>query len=50
MTNERHPAAAEQIGDLVEKHSMLGASDYPGAREKVIGAIKGARARFHGPK
>lgn len=46
-----NPSAADQVGDLVEKHTMFGASDFPGAREKVLGVIRGAasRARLHGP-
>ncbi len=44
-------AAGEQIGDLVEKHSVIGPPQFPGAREKVIGVIRGAAAaaRRHGP-
>lgn len=45
-----NPSAAEQIRDLVEKHSVFGPADYPGGREMVIGVLKGAatRARLHG--
>lgn len=46
-----NPSAADQIGDLIEKHSVLGSADYPDARERVVGVIRGAatRARLHGP-
>lgn len=46
-----NPDVARQIEDLVDKHSLLGEHDYPGARERVLGAIRGAavRARLHGP-
>lgn len=43
--------AAQQIGNLVEKHSAFGAQDFPGAREKVLGVVRGAAAaaKRHGP-
>lgn len=45
-----NPEAAKQIGDLTEKHSLIGSQDFPGARDRIIGIIRGAAtaARRHG--